>query len=104
MCVGMLATAACATAQPHVINRGRVTSKSYNAGHWERIDRCVKWKPNAPKKVNEACTSWTSHYDWDDECYQLELHNDSTARDTDVCVTKVVYENYRVGDQYTEPH
>lgn len=98
--MGALAVAGCASAQPH-LNKGTVIGHEYNPGFWETIKACDKWVKDKPK-TNTNCTHWKTHQDWDPECYRLWIqwkgYTDS------VCETRVVWENYKVGDFYNAGH
>lgn len=94
--MGAFAVASCASVDP-VMNRGDVIGKEYNSAYSERIDKCVKWKPRV-QHSNSTCTQWKTHYDYHNECWRLILDNNGEVGD--VCVSLVVYQNYRVGDHY----
>lgn len=94
--MGSIAVAGCVQAQPH-LNKGNVIGKEYNPGFYETVGKCTSWSKGKPK-TNANCTGWKKVQEWDPECYKLWLqwkgYTDS------VCTTRVVYENYRVGDFY----
>ena len=97
MMAGLAAVTGCATAQPH-LNRGTVVEKEYSAAHSELIGKCKKWVKGKPK-TNNNCSSWQYHNDWHDECYELEIKGDN-GKEEDICVSRVVYENYKIGDTW----
>ncbi len=97
MMVGLLAVSGCASAQPH-LNRGTVMEKEYSPAHYEKIGKCKSWVKGKPK-TNVNCSSWEYHSDWHDACYELEIQGEG-GREEDICVSRVVYDSYKVGDQW----
>ncbi len=98
MMAGLIAVTGCASAQPH-LNRGTIVDKTYTHGYWEPIGKCQKYAKDKPKS-NLNCTDWKYHYDWHDECYGFEVQYEGKA--DDVCVSRTVYDSYKVGDHWHE--
>lgn len=98
MMVGLIAVTGCASAQPH-LNRGTVVEKEYKLGHWERSKTCRSWK-KGKSHTDSNCDQWTYAGKWHEECYQLEIQYQ--GKEEDVCVSRIVYNSYKVGDNWHE--
>ncbi len=99
MMAGLVAAAGCASAQPH-LNRGIVVEKEYSPAHYEKTGKCKAWVRGKPK-TNANCSTWQYKNVWHDECYEFEIQAENGERE-DTCVSRVVYENYKVGDAWHE--